>query len=157
MSVFCSLIFQCMHFILVLQIYVTLNVPHSQGTLSTPILISFNAEAWKTFLLNSKTKKPVNLKTFWTTYSFIHSLIYLFVYLFLIWWRHIRIKTATSDVQSWNLFSLVKRSSLLNCGYLFFLLKSSFCSSKYLNFRQFRIFVHSCKLSLCRRSDRVWT
>ena len=31
------------------DVYVTLNVPQSQGTLSTPILISFNAKAWKTF------------------------------------------------------------------------------------------------------------
>ena len=68
------------------DVYVTLYVPHSQGTLSTRILISLNAKAWKR-LLNSKKKEASQSETFWTTYLFIHSIIYL------------SFKTAISDVQ----------------------------------------------------------
>ena len=64
------------------DVYVTLYVAHLQGTLSDPFCSRLTEKLGK-LLLNSKTKKSVNLKTFWTTYLFIHSFIYLFIYLFI--------------------------------------------------------------------------
>ena len=64
------------------DVYVTLYVAHLQGTLSYPFCSRLTQKLGK-LLLNSKTKKSVNLKTFNVVDNlFIHSLIYLFIYLF---------------------------------------------------------------------------